>query len=52
MAICCMNQGTQTGALWQVEGWAGEGDGRDIWEGGDMGVLMANSYLIENNKLL
>ena len=24
-----MTQGTQTGALWQAEGWDGEGDGRE-----------------------
>ena len=36
------------------EGWDGEGDGREVWEGGDMGVPMAGSclYLIENNKIL
>ena len=27
MVICCMSQGTQTGALYQVEAWDGEGDG-------------------------
>ena len=27
MGICCMSQGTQTGALYQVEAWDGEGDG-------------------------
>ena len=27
MGICCMFQGTQIGALYQVEGWDGEGDG-------------------------
>ena len=26
-----------------LEWWNGEGDGREIWEGGDMGVPMANS---------
>ena len=38
-----MTQGTQTGALWQAEGWGGEGDGREVWEGRDMGVPMADS---------
>ena len=27
--ICCMTQGTQTGALRQAEGWGREGDGRE-----------------------
>ena len=31
-----MTQGTQTGALRQAEGWGGEGDGKETWEGGDM----------------
>ena len=26
-----------------LEGWDGEGDGRRVWEGGDMGVPMADS---------
>ena len=37
--------------LWDnLEGWDGEGDGREIWEG----VPMAESYwcLTENNKIL
>ena len=34
MGICCMTQGTQTGALWQPEGWDGDGDGRVVLEGG------------------
>ena len=38
-----MTQGTQTGALLQAEGRGGEGDGREVWEGGDMGVPMASS---------
>jgi len=36
MGICCMTQGTQTGTLWQAEG-------RDVLEGGDIGVPMADS---------
>ena len=38
-----MTQETQTGALLQAEGWDGEGDGREVQKGGDMGVLMADS---------
>ena len=26
-----------------LEGWEGEGDGREGWEGGDMGAPMADS---------
>ena len=26
-----------------LEGWDGEGDGREVWEGGDLGVPMANA---------
>jgi len=32
-----MTQGAQTRTLGQAEGWNGEGDGREVWEGGDMG---------------
>ena len=39
-----MTQGTQTGALQQADRWGGEGDGRDVWERGDMGVHMPDSY--------
>ena len=37
-----------------LEGWDGEGDGRDIQEGGDICILMADScwYLAKNNKIL
>ena len=38
-----MTQGTQTGALRQAQGWNGKGDERQIKEGTDMGVLMADS---------
>ena len=43
MGICSMTQETQTGALWQAEGWGREGDGREVWEGGNMDVPMADS---------
>ena len=39
-----MTQAMQTGALWQAEGWDGEGDGRKDLERRDMGVPMADSY--------
>ena len=35
MGICCMTQGTQTGTLWQDEGWDGERDGKEVQKGGD-----------------
>ena len=37
-----------------LEGWNGEGDGKEVQEEGDMGVPMADScwYLTENNKIL
>ena len=40
MSICCMTQRIQTGACDNLE--AG-GEGRDVQEGGDMGVPMADS---------
>ena len=39
-----MTQGTQTGALWQAEGWDGEEDGREAREGGDMYILFLLMY--------
>ena len=44
MGICCMTQGIQTRFCDNVEGWDGEGDGREVQEGGDMGEPMADSY--------
>ena len=38
MGICCMTKRTQTGLCDNLEGWNGEGDGREVWERGDMGV--------------
>ena len=54
MGICCMTQGTQTGALWQAEGEGREGHGREVWEGGDIGVPMADSCrcMTEHHKIL
>ena len=43
MGICCMTQGTQTGALRQAQGWNGKGDERQAKEGKDMGVPTADS---------
>ena len=43
MGICCMTQGTQTGALWQSRrvGWGG--NRREVQQGGDTGVPVADS---------
>ena len=41
MGISWMTRGTQTWALQEAEGWDGEGDGREVWEGGDMVVPIA-----------
>ena len=37
-----------------LEGWDGEADGREVWEGEDMGVPIADSCwcLTENHKIL
>ena len=43
MGICYMSQGTQTGALYQPRGVGCEGDGREVQEGGDIRIPMANS---------
>ena len=54
MGICCTTQGTQTGALWQSRRMGWEGDGREGWEGGDMGVPTADSCwcVTESHKIL
>ena len=38
-----MSQETQTGAVANLEGWGGKGDGREVQEGGDICILMADS---------
>jgi len=35
-----------------LEGWDGEEDAREIQEGGDICIPMADSRLTENNKIL
>ena len=51
MGICCMTQGTQTGALYW---WDEDGNGREVQEGGDICISMADWCwcLIENDKIL
>ena len=43
MGICCMSQETQTGVLYQLENWDGEGNGREVQKGGDRCIPMADS---------
>ena len=43
MGICCMARETQTGARYQPRGGDGEGDGREVQEGGDICIPMADS---------
>ena len=38
-----MAQETQTGVCINLEGWNGEGDGREVQKGGDIYVPMADS---------
>ena len=54
MGICCMTQGTHIEALWQTEGLGEEGDEREVWEGGHVGIPMADSCwcMTENHKIL
>ena len=49
-----MAQETQTEALYQLEGWDVEGDGREVQKGGDICIAMADSCwaLTENSKIL
>ena len=35
-----------------IEGWDGEGDGREVQKQGDICIPMADSGLTENNKVL
>ena len=43
MGICCMTQGTQTGALRQPRGVGWVGGGRDVQEGEDMCISVSDS---------
>ena len=53
MGICCIAQGTQTGALWQPR-VAEEGGRQEVEEGEDMSIPMADScwWLAETNTIL
>ena len=43
MGNCCMAQETQIWALYQSRGVDGEGDGKEIQEGGDICIPMGDS---------
>ena len=47
-------QDLKQGLCTNLEGWDGEGDEREVQEGGDIRILMADSCwgLTENNKIL
>ena len=42
MGICCLAQETQTGLCINLEGWDGEGDGREFQKGEDICIPMAD----------
>ena len=42
MGICCMTRGTQR-LCNNLEGWDGEGNGKEFQEGGDMSEPVADS---------
>ena len=39
-----MTQGTQTGLCDNLEGWDGVGGGREVQEGGDIRIPVADSW--------
>ena len=41
--MCCMIQGAQIRYSDNLEGWDGEGGGKEAQEGGDTHILMADS---------
>ena len=44
VGMCCMMQGAQTLVLCDnLEGWGGEGGGREVQEGGDIYIPLADS---------
>ena len=57
MGICCMahsNRKFKQGLCINLEGWDGEGNGREVQKGGVICIPMAGSCcgLTENNKIL
>ena len=53
MEICCMTQGDQIRALWQL-GWDGVGTEKEVQEGGDVCIPSVDScwYMAETNTIL
>ena len=43
MGICCMAQGTKLGLCNTLEGWDGVEGGREVHEGGDVCIPVADS---------
>ena len=43
MGIRCMTQGAQAGLCNNLEGWAGEGGGKEVPKGGDVCIPVADS---------
>ena len=43
IANMCMTQETQTGPCINLEGWDGEGGGREVQEGADIYIPMADA---------
>ena len=43
MGICHVAQETQTGLCISLEGWDGEGDGREVQDGGDIRIPITDS---------
>ena len=41
--ICCRAEETQTGTLYQLRGWDGAGDGKEVQKGRDICIPMADS---------
>ena len=54
VAICCMPQGAQTAAPDNLVGWDGVGSGKEIEEGRDICITMADScrWMAETNTIL
>ena len=49
-AVCLRK--LKQGLCINLEGWDGEGEGRDFQKGGDICIPMADSCLAENNKIV
>ena len=52
MRSYCITQGAQPGALQQSEGWNRVGGGREVQEGEDICILMADSRCVAETNTL